>query len=200
MEEDAGGSSVPALEEGYLLVRIHVPELKVQKCLQFPRDQLVWDVKQQCLAALPKVRLWFKVLAPGHEHTVHHRSHRWKGSSALKLRTARAKSVRQFPAKSIDFFPLSQWFLTKSVDQFRTLSGGKPSLNLSISALSLPPSSRWTFWTLLRSFNISVNVGSMQSNLRTSAARRCNLLLSVAHRQCDAVLLPLCLHKEVIVT
>jgi hypothetical protein len=42
-------------DEGYLLVRIHVPELNVQKCLQFPRDQLVWDVKQQCLAALPKV-------------------------------------------------------------------------------------------------------------------------------------------------
>ncbi|XP_044748031.1 SH3 and multiple ankyrin repeat domains protein 3 isoform X7 [Coccinella septempunctata] len=41
-------------EEGYLLVRIHVPELNIQKCLQFPRDQLVWDVKQQCLASLPK--------------------------------------------------------------------------------------------------------------------------------------------------
>jgi SH3/ankyrin repeat-containing protein len=55
MEEDAGGCSAPPPEEGYLLVRIHVPELNVQKCLQFPRDQLVWDVKQQCLAALPKV-------------------------------------------------------------------------------------------------------------------------------------------------
>lgn len=55
MEEDAGGCSAPPAEEGYLLVRIHVPELNVQKCLQFPRDQLVWDVKQQCLAALPKV-------------------------------------------------------------------------------------------------------------------------------------------------
>lgn len=44
-------------EEGYLLVRVHVPELNVQKCLQFPRDQLVWDVKQQCLAALPKVNI-----------------------------------------------------------------------------------------------------------------------------------------------
>ncbi|PNF35049.1 hypothetical protein B7P43_G09455 [Cryptotermes secundus] len=54
MEEDAGGSSSLPPEEGYLLVRIHVPELNVQKCLQFPRDQLVWDVKQQCLAALPK--------------------------------------------------------------------------------------------------------------------------------------------------
>ncbi|XP_066154300.1 SH3 and multiple ankyrin repeat domains protein 2 isoform X7 [Euwallacea fornicatus] len=41
-------------DSGYLLVRINVPELSVQKCLQFPRDQLVWDVKQQCLAALPK--------------------------------------------------------------------------------------------------------------------------------------------------
>ncbi|XP_026326995.1 SH3 and multiple ankyrin repeat domains protein 3 isoform X2 [Hyposmocoma kahamanoa] len=40
--------------EGWLLVRVHVPELNVQKSLQFPRDQLVWDVKQQCLAALPK--------------------------------------------------------------------------------------------------------------------------------------------------
>ncbi|CAH1977640.1 unnamed protein product [Acanthoscelides obtectus] len=46
--DDAGG------HVGHLLVRIHVPELNVQKCLQFPRDQLVWDVKQQCLAALPK--------------------------------------------------------------------------------------------------------------------------------------------------
>lgn len=43
-------------EDGYLLVRIHVPELNVHKSLQFPKDQLVWDVKQQCLAALPKVR------------------------------------------------------------------------------------------------------------------------------------------------
>lgn len=39
-----------------LLIKIHVPELNVQKCLQFSRDQLVWDVKQQCLASLPKVK------------------------------------------------------------------------------------------------------------------------------------------------
>ncbi|KAK7793822.1 hypothetical protein R5R35_014324 [Gryllus longicercus] len=69
MEEDGvgvGGGSVGsgsgAPEEGYVLVRVHVPELNVQKCLQFPRDQLVWDVKQQCLAALPKVATWFREL------------------------------------------------------------------------------------------------------------------------------------------
>lgn len=43
------------VNEGMLLARIHVPELYVSKCLQFPKDQLVWDVKQQCLASLPKV-------------------------------------------------------------------------------------------------------------------------------------------------
>ncbi|XP_033224262.1 protein shank isoform X6 [Belonocnema kinseyi] len=42
------------VEEGVLLTRVHVPELCISKCLQFPRDQLVWDVKQQCLASLPK--------------------------------------------------------------------------------------------------------------------------------------------------
>ncbi|GLH00270.1 Uncharacterized protein GBIM_06694 [Gryllus bimaculatus] len=68
MEEDGvgvGGGSVGsgsgAPEEGYVLVRVHVPELNVQKCLQFPRDQLVWDVKQQCLAALPKPLFYFVV-------------------------------------------------------------------------------------------------------------------------------------------
>ncbi|XP_063991476.1 SH3 and multiple ankyrin repeat domains protein 2 isoform X7 [Diachasmimorpha longicaudata] len=42
------------VEDGVLLARVHVPELYVSKCLQFPKDQLVWDVKQQCLASLPK--------------------------------------------------------------------------------------------------------------------------------------------------
>ncbi|KAG8296932.1 hypothetical protein J6590_045770 [Homalodisca vitripennis] len=53
MEEGVEAAVGP--DDGYLLVRIHVPELNVHKCLQFPKDQLVWDVKQQCLAALPKV-------------------------------------------------------------------------------------------------------------------------------------------------
>lgn len=50
--EPVGGSDSP--EPGYLLLRVHVPELNVHKCLQFPSHQLVWEVKQQCLAALPK--------------------------------------------------------------------------------------------------------------------------------------------------
>ncbi|XP_033224258.1 uncharacterized protein LOC117177559 isoform X2 [Belonocnema kinseyi] len=50
------------VEEGVLLTRVHVPELCISKCLQFPRDQLVWDVKQQCLASLPKVATWYREL------------------------------------------------------------------------------------------------------------------------------------------
>lgn len=44
-----------APREGWILVRIHVPELDIYKCLQFPIDKLLWDVKQQVLASLPKV-------------------------------------------------------------------------------------------------------------------------------------------------
>ncbi|XP_055314371.1 uncharacterized protein LOC129575241 isoform X24 [Sitodiplosis mosellana] len=44
----------PEPREGWLLVRVHVPELNVFKSLQFPSDRLVWDVKQQVLASLPK--------------------------------------------------------------------------------------------------------------------------------------------------
>ncbi|XP_062712224.1 protein shank isoform X4 [Aedes albopictus] len=44
----------PEPRDGWLLVRIFVPELNVYKCLQFPSDKVVWDVKQQCLASLPK--------------------------------------------------------------------------------------------------------------------------------------------------
>lgn len=45
----------PEPREGWLLIRIHVPELNVYKCLQFPSEKLVWDVKQQVLATLSKV-------------------------------------------------------------------------------------------------------------------------------------------------
>ena len=39
-----------------VLVRVGVPDLSVEKCLQFSKDEVVWEVKQQALAALPKVR------------------------------------------------------------------------------------------------------------------------------------------------
>ena len=42
------------------LIRVRVPELNMEKCLQFQRDELIWEVKQQILAALPKVSLLFK--------------------------------------------------------------------------------------------------------------------------------------------
>lgn len=51
----------PEPREGWLLVRVHVPELNVFKCLQFPSDRLVWDVKQQVLASLPKVNAFYDI-------------------------------------------------------------------------------------------------------------------------------------------
>lgn len=55
-EADEAALEAGPVDDGILLARVHVPELCVSKCLQFPKDQLVWDVKQQCLASLPKVR------------------------------------------------------------------------------------------------------------------------------------------------
>lgn len=51
-----------APREGWILVRIHVPELDTYKCLQFPVDKLIWDVKQQVLASLSKVSFNFITL------------------------------------------------------------------------------------------------------------------------------------------
>lgn len=53
----------PEPREGWLLIRIYVPELNVHKCLQFPSDKVVWDVKQQVLASLPKVSVPFYVIS-----------------------------------------------------------------------------------------------------------------------------------------
>ena len=54
-----GGES---MEEGeveggaeLLLIRVRIPELSAEKCLQFQREERVWEVKQQMLAAMPKV-------------------------------------------------------------------------------------------------------------------------------------------------
>ncbi|GAB0099496.1 uncharacterized protein DMENIID0001_153640 [Sergentomyia squamirostris] len=53
-DDDPPPPGSPEPRDGWLLVRIHVPELNVSKCLQFPADRLVWNVKQQVLASLPK--------------------------------------------------------------------------------------------------------------------------------------------------
>ena len=42
-----------------LLIRVRIPELSAEKCLQFQREERVWEVKQQMLAAMPKVRHTF---------------------------------------------------------------------------------------------------------------------------------------------
>ncbi|XP_055693308.1 SH3 and multiple ankyrin repeat domains protein 3 isoform X1 [Lutzomyia longipalpis] len=54
VDDDPPPPGSPEPRDGWLLVRIHVPELNVSKCLQFPSDRLVWNVKQQVLASLPK--------------------------------------------------------------------------------------------------------------------------------------------------
>ena len=47
--------SISSGEPDLVLIRIRVPELNVEKCLQFQKDEVLWEVKQQSLAALPKV-------------------------------------------------------------------------------------------------------------------------------------------------
>ena len=49
-------SSAASSQNSLVLVRIGVPELGVEKCLQYQKDEVIWEVKQQALAALPKVR------------------------------------------------------------------------------------------------------------------------------------------------
>lgn len=58
---DDDDSPPPEHREGWLLVRVHVPELNVSKCLQFPTERVVWDVKQQVLASLPKVQILYSM-------------------------------------------------------------------------------------------------------------------------------------------
>lgn len=49
-------SSSGTSSNSLVLVRIGVPELNVEKCLQYQKDEVIWEVKQQALAALPKVK------------------------------------------------------------------------------------------------------------------------------------------------
>ena len=38
-----------------VLIQVRIPDLHAEKCLQFSKEESVWDVKQQILAAMPKV-------------------------------------------------------------------------------------------------------------------------------------------------
>ena len=53
MEE---GVIVAESEADLVVIQVRIPDLKAEKCLQFSREERVWDVKQQILAAMPKVR------------------------------------------------------------------------------------------------------------------------------------------------
>ena len=53
MEE---GVIVAESEADLVVIQVRIPDIKAEKCLQFSREERVWDVKQQILAAMPKVR------------------------------------------------------------------------------------------------------------------------------------------------
>ena len=38
-----------------VLINVRIPDLHAEKCLQFSKEERVWDVKQQILAVMPKV-------------------------------------------------------------------------------------------------------------------------------------------------
>ncbi len=42
--------------ENAVFIRIRVTDVNVEKVLQFDKDELIWEVKQKCLAAIPKVQ------------------------------------------------------------------------------------------------------------------------------------------------
>lgn len=43
-------------EPDLVLIQVRIPDIRAEKCLQFSKEEKVWDVKQQILAAMPKVR------------------------------------------------------------------------------------------------------------------------------------------------
>jgi len=42
------------VEPDLLLIQVRIPEINAEKCLQFQREERVWEVKQKMLAAMPK--------------------------------------------------------------------------------------------------------------------------------------------------
>ena len=56
MEAEAGSMAGAEVEPDPVLIQVRVPDIGLEKCLQFPQEERVYDVKQQILAAMPKVR------------------------------------------------------------------------------------------------------------------------------------------------
>ena len=56
METEAGSMAASEVEPDPVLIQVRVPDIGLEKCLQFPQEERVYDVKQQILAAMPKVR------------------------------------------------------------------------------------------------------------------------------------------------
>lgn len=61
MEAEAGSMAGAEVEPDPVLIQVRVPDIGLEKCLQFPQEERVYDVKQQILAAMPKVSSWFRV-------------------------------------------------------------------------------------------------------------------------------------------
>lgn len=54
--------SLPAsLSDEFLFLRVSVPDLNIQKCFQFNRNQNIGDIKEQCVASLPLVGVLFSL-------------------------------------------------------------------------------------------------------------------------------------------
>lgn len=50
--------SLPAISDEFLFLRVSVPDLNIQKCFQFSRNQNIGDIKEQCIASLPLVGIF----------------------------------------------------------------------------------------------------------------------------------------------
>lgn len=45
----------PSLGNDYIFLRVCVPDLNIQKCFQFCKNQKIIDIKEQCITSLPLV-------------------------------------------------------------------------------------------------------------------------------------------------
>ena len=66
-----------------VLIQVRIPDLHAEKCLQFSKEERVWDVKQQILAAMPKVSVCLDLIyfqKSNIPYLLGHRENCWKKS------------------------------------------------------------------------------------------------------------------------